>query len=158
VLEQWRHAAPGVDRSAFAVVGRISRLARLLEPELEGVFAEHGINAGEFDVLAALRRAEPHHMLTPTQLSRALIVTSGGMTKRLIALEGRGLIRRRPDRDDGRSTTVSLTAEGKRLVDVILPAHSANESRLIGELGAGDRAQLARLLEALAIGLGDEPH
>jgi DNA-binding MarR family transcriptional regulator len=156
VLEQWRREAPELDRSPMGVVGRISRLAQLLQDELEPVFAARGVNGGEFDVLAALRRAGRPYRLTPTELSRALMVTSGGMTKRLIALEARGLIRREPDPNDGRSTTVLLTREGKRLVEELLPEHVANEDRLLGELSSKERAEFARLLETLAVSLGDE--
>jgi DNA-binding MarR family transcriptional regulator len=156
VLEQWRREAPELDRSPFGVVGRISRLAQLLQGELEPIFAAHGVNGGEFDVLAALRRAGRPYRLTPTELSTALIVTSGGMTKRLNALEGGGLIRREPDPNDGRSTAVSLTGEGKRLVEEILPAHVANEQRLLEVLSVKERAELAGLLETLAISLGDD--
>jgi DNA-binding MarR family transcriptional regulator len=156
VLEQWRREAPELDRAPMAVVGRISRLAQLLQAELEPIFAAHGVNGGEFDVLAALRRAGRPYRLTPTELSKALMVTSGGMTKRLIALEGRGLIRREPDPEDGRSTTVSLTREGKRLVEAILPDHVANEQRLLGELSNKERAELAGLLQTLAVSLGDD--
>jgi DNA-binding MarR family transcriptional regulator len=155
VLEQWRREAPELDRAPMAVVGRISRLAQLLQAELEPVFAAHGVNGGEFDVLAALRRSGRPYRLSPTALSKALMVTSGGMTKRLSALEGRGLIRREPDPNDGRSTSVSLTREGKRLVETILPEHVANEQRLLGELGSKERAELAALLAALAVSLGD---
>ena len=155
VLEQWRREAPEVDRSPMGVVGRISRLAQLLQTEIEPVFAAYGVNGGEFDVLAALRRAGTPYRLTPTKLSKALMVTSGGMTKRLAALEGRGLIRREPDPSDGRSTAVTLTSEGKRLVETILPEHVANEQRLLGELSDDERAGLADLLEALAVSLGD---
>jgi DNA-binding MarR family transcriptional regulator len=140
----------------MGVVGRISRLAQLLQVELEPVFAAHGVNGGEFDVLASLRRAGRPYRLTPTELSKALMVTSGGMTKRLAALEGRGLIRREPDPNDGRSTAVTLTREGKRLVEAILPEHVANERRLLGELSNKERAELAGLLETLAVSLGDE--
>jgi DNA-binding MarR family transcriptional regulator len=156
VLEQWRREAPELDRSPMGVVGRISRLAQLLQAELEPIFAAHGVNGGEFDVLAALRRAGRPYRLTPTELSKALMVTSGGMTKRLTALEGRGLISREPDPNDGRSTAVSLTREGKRLVDEILPEHVANEQRLLSELSNKERVELARLLETLAVSLGDE--
>lgn len=155
VIDQWRREVPKLDRSPFGVVGRIARLAQLLQAELEPIFAAHGLNGGEFDVLAALRRAGRPYRLTPTELSRALIVSSGGMTKRLNALERRGLIRRQPDAYDGRSTTVSLTPDGKRLVDVTLAEHVMNEERLVSSLGAKERAQLARLLEMLAIALGD---
>jgi DNA-binding MarR family transcriptional regulator len=155
VLEQWEREAPDLDRSPMGVVGRISRLAQLLQAELERVFAAHGVNGGEFDVLASLRRAGRPYRLTPTELSKALMVTSGGMTKRLAALEGRGLIRREPHPDDGRSTAVTLTPAGKRLADEILPEHVENERRLLEELSAEERAELAGLLEALAVALGD---
>ncbi|MBA2357297.1 MAG: MarR family transcriptional regulator [Actinobacteria bacterium] len=140
----------------MGVVGRISRLAELLQARLEPIFAAHGVNGGEFDVLAALRRTGRPYRLTPTKLSQALMVTSGGMTKRLTALEGRGLIRREPDPNDGRSTAVSLTREGKRLVEAILPEHVANEQRLLSGLGNKERGDLAGLLETLAVSLGDE--
>lgn len=156
VLEQWRRETPEFDRSPFGVIGRISRLAQLLQAELEPIFAAHAVNGGEFDVLAALRRVGRPYRLTPTELSTALIITSGGMTKRLNALEGRGLIRREPDPNDGRSTAVSLTREGKRLVDTILPDHVANEHRLLSGLSAKERAELAGLLQTLAISRGDE--
>src|SRR5919198_6684207 len=108
VLEQWQREAPELDRSPMGVVGRISRLAQLLQGELESVFAQHGVTGGEFDVLASLRRAGRPYRLTPTELSKALMVTSGGMTKRLAALEERELIRREPDPNDRRSTAVAL--------------------------------------------------
>jgi DNA-binding MarR family transcriptional regulator len=156
VLEQWRREAPALDRSPMGVVGRISRLAQLLQAELEPVFAAHGVNGGEFDVLASLRRSGRPFRLTPTELSKSLMVTSGGMTKRLAALEGRGLIRREPDPNDRRSSAVTLTREGKRLVEAILPEHVANEERLLAELTAEERAGLAGLLETLAVALGDQ--
>src|SRR3954471_12664463 len=101
----------------MGVVGRISRVAQLLQLELERVFAAHGVSGGEFDVLASLRRAGEPYQLTPTALSRTLMVTSGGMTKRLAALEGRGLIRREGMPHDRRSSAVALTAEGRRVVE-----------------------------------------
>jgi DNA-binding MarR family transcriptional regulator len=77
------------------------------------------------------------------------------MTKRLNALEDRGLIRRGSDPNDGRSSLVLLTSAGKRLVEAILPEHVANERRLVGELSAKERLDLASLLEGLAVSLGD---
>jgi DNA-binding MarR family transcriptional regulator len=155
VLAQWRRELPSLDRRAFAVVGRISRLAAVLQEQLESVFAAHGVSDGEFDVLAALRRAGRPYRLTPSDLSRALIVTSGGLTKRLHALEERGLIHREPDPDDARSTPVLLTRSGKRLVEEVLTEHVRDEDRLIGGLSDEEAQQLARLLRTLAISLGD---
>jgi DNA-binding MarR family transcriptional regulator len=78
------------------------------------------------------------------------------MTKRLAALEARGLVRRDPDPDDGRSTTVALTPAGERLVETALADHVANGARLVGGLTAAQRGELAELLRTLALSLGDE--
>src|SRR3954453_10013071 len=90
LLEQWRRELPDLDRAPMGVVGRISLLAQLLQDEIGPDSARYGLNGGEFDVLAALRRTGAPYRLTPTELSRALLVTSGGMTNRLRSLEERG--------------------------------------------------------------------
>jgi DNA-binding MarR family transcriptional regulator len=155
VIEQWKAETPALDRSAFAVIGRISRLADLLAPELDLVFADYGVTGGEFDVLAALRRAGSPYRLTPTSLRKALLLSSGGMTKRLAGLESRGLIRREGDAGDRRLRAVTLTADGRDLVDAVLPEHIANEERLLRDLDAEEQRELARLLEKLAVALHD---
>jgi DNA-binding MarR family transcriptional regulator len=155
VVEQWTAETPALDRSAFAVIGRISRLAHLLEPELDVVFAEYGLAGGEFDVLAALRRSGPPYRLTPTSLRKALLLSSGGMTKRLAGLETRGLVRREAETGDRRLRAVTLTPDGRHLVDAMLPDHIANEERLLRDLNASERRDLARLLEKLAVALHD---
>jgi DNA-binding MarR family transcriptional regulator len=155
VIEQWAAETPALDRSAFAVIGRISRLGDLIAPELEQVFADYGLTGGEFDVLAALRRTGPPYRLTPTSLRKAVLLSSGGMTKRLAGLEHRGLVRREAEAGDRRLRAVTLTPDGRRLVDAVLPDHTANEERLLRDLNAGERRELARLLEKLAVTLHD---
>jgi DNA-binding MarR family transcriptional regulator len=155
VIEQWAAETPALDRSAFAVIGRISRLANLLAPELDQVFADYDLTGGEFDVLAALRRAGPPYRLTPTSLRKAVLLSSGGMTKRLAGLENRGLVRREAEAGDRRLRAVTLTPDGRRLVDAVLPDHTANEERLLRDLNSSERRELARLLEKLAVTLHD---
>jgi DNA-binding MarR family transcriptional regulator len=156
VLEQWRRELPKLDRAPMAVIGRISRLSQLLQDEVEPVFARYGLNGGEFDVLAALRRSGKPYQLTPSELSRSLMVTSGGMTKRLRALEERRLVTRTGDPRDARSKQVTLTPEGVRVTEEAVAAHTANEARLLAGLSKARRAELAALLEELALSLGDE--
>jgi DNA-binding MarR family transcriptional regulator len=74
-----------------------------------------GFRDGEFDVLATLRRAGAPYCLSPTQLYKSLLVTSGAMTNRLNHLEEQGLIERIHDPDDKRSTLVSLTLMGENV-------------------------------------------
>src|SRR5437868_4076950 len=127
ILEQWKRELPELDRAPMGVLGRISRLSELADREFDAVFSTYGLTGGEFDVLAALRRSGAPYRLTPTELSRALLVSSGGMTKRLKRLESTGLVRRVPSAEDGRSSSVALTAKGRRVVEDAVAAHVENE-------------------------------
>jgi DNA-binding MarR family transcriptional regulator len=153
IIDQWLRERPDLDPSPMGVVGRISRVAALLGPELERVYAAHGVSGGEFDVLATLRRAGPPHRLTPGQLTRSTMLTTGGMTKRLDKLESRGLVRREPDPRDRRGALIGLTDAGRAVVDEALVAHLANEDRLLTALPPAKRAQLAELLRELLLSL-----
>jgi DNA-binding MarR family transcriptional regulator len=77
------------------------------------------------------------------------------MTKRLNALEARGLVSRESDPNDGRSSAVVLTSAGKGLVERVLPEHASNEGRLVSELSAKERRLLATLLERFAVSMDD---
>ncbi|MBY8849414.1 MarR family winged helix-turn-helix transcriptional regulator [Saccharothrix longispora] len=155
VLDQWRAQRPDLDVSPMAVIGRLSRLARLVDGRLGATFAAHGLDRASFDVLATLRRSGPPHRLTPTGLMRASMVTSGAITQRLDRLEARGLVTRGPSEVDGRGVVVELTPEGLRLVDDTLPDHLATEHDLLGALSAREREELAAALRTVLESLGD---
>lgn len=154
VVDQWRRERPDLDTSPLLVIGRVHRIANALTPELVAVYARHGLGEGDFDVLATLRRQGTPFALTPGQLVERTLVTSGAVSKRVDRLEARGLVERRQSRTDGRSRTVVLTAEGRRVIDAAMEDHVANEARLLGALEAGEREALAGLLGRLAASLG----
>ncbi|CAM5592070.1 MarR family winged helix-turn-helix transcriptional regulator [Streptomyces abikoensis] len=155
VLEQWAARRPDLDVSPMAVIGRLSRLARIVDAELRRTFAAHGLDAASFDVLATLRRSDPPHSLTPAELMRSSMVTSGAITQRLDRLEARGLVSRSPSASDGRSVVVALTAAGRELIDAALPDHVTTEARLLAALTAAERDALATSLGTLLQSLGD---
>jgi DNA-binding MarR family transcriptional regulator len=155
VLEQWGSQRPDLDVSPMAVIGRLSRLSRLIEAELRRTFSAHGLDPASFDVLATLRRSGPTHRLTPAQLMRAAMVTSGAITQRLDRLEARGLVIRTPSELDGRAVNVVLTDNGRALIDQALPDHVDTENRLLGALTRTDRDALADALRHLLESLGD---
>jgi DNA-binding MarR family transcriptional regulator len=152
VLEQWAAERPDLDVSPMAVIGRLSRLTQLFGADLRRTFARHGLDPASFDVLATLRRAGPPHRLTPAELMRSAMVTSGAITQRLDRLASRGLVARTANEADGRSVHVALTGAGRELIDRALPDHVATEHRLLAALPPADRdalaAMLRRLLEA----------
>ena len=157
ITEQWKRERPDLDRSPMGVIGRISRIATLVQRELDRVFAEYGLSGGDFDVLATLRRHGAPYRLTPGELTRTTMVTTGGMTKRLDRLEAAGLIRREPDPTDRRGKLIALTDEGRDLVDRAVEGHLENERRLLASLPAAKRDQLAGLLRELLVALDDRP-
>src|SRR5690554_4639475 len=60
--------SPGINTEGMAIFGRISRIASRLAPHMEALFARHGLERGEFDVLATLQRNGPPYRLSPTAL------------------------------------------------------------------------------------------
>jgi DNA-binding MarR family transcriptional regulator len=153
IIEQWQRERPELDHSPVGVVGRISRLARTIEPRLEDVYREHGLEPGWHDVLATLRRSGPSYQLRPSDFTGSLMLTSSGTTKRLDRLERAGLIARSPDPDDRRGVVITLTREGRALIDRVTEAHLANEARLLEGLSAAERDRLAALLRKLTVTL-----
>ncbi|WP_265502201.1 MarR family winged helix-turn-helix transcriptional regulator [Paracoccus beibuensis] len=145
----WRRERPEIDVEAMEIIGRLNELSALLTRQLQPVFEAHGLQGGEFDVLATLRRAGAPYRLTPTALYEATMLSSGGMTARLDRLEARSLIRRLPNPQDRRGTLVELTPEGLELIDVAVVPHAANETRLLAGLPPRDRAALNDLLSKL---------
>ena len=153
ITGQWRRERADLDPSPMEVLGRISRIAAIVQRELDRAFAQYGLVSGDFDVLATIRRAAPLYRLTPGELSRSTMVTTGGMTKRLDRLEALGLIRRAPDPNDRRGRLIALTPDGRELVDRAVETHLENEEGLLDDLPAAKRRQLASLLRDLLVSL-----
>jgi DNA-binding MarR family transcriptional regulator len=156
LVTQWQQELPDLDVSPMHVIARISRLSRILERRVEGVYEPYGLNQAQFGVLAALRRAGPPYCLSPTDLYNSLLISSGAMTNRLERLTAAGFVRRTPDPDDGRSLLVALTPKGKRLIDKLVDLHYENERSLLASLDAKDRKALTRILRELLIEFEDD--
>lgn len=92
----------------------LGALTLLSRPAIEAVFAKHGIDTGEFDVLATLSRSGPPYALRPTELFETMMISSGGLTDRLRRLEKRGLIVREASDEDRRSLIVRLSPRASR--------------------------------------------
>lgn len=144
--EAWGRERPEVDVDALVLLGRLFRVAALADAELARGLAERELQPGWFDLLAALRRSGAPYELRPGELMRTTMLSSAGMTKRLDRLVEAGLVERRPDPDDRRGTLVRLTAAGRKAIDGALPAHVANEERLLAPLSGSERRTFDKLL------------
>lgn len=146
IQAEWRRERPDIDPSPQGLIGRLHRLAAHLTVELDSVYREFGLSTGEFDVLAALRRAGEPYERTPGELAERTMITSGGLTKRCDRLEVAGLIERRVAETDRRGRVVALTPDGLDLIDRAYEAHMRNEHRLVAALDPDDRDALAGTL------------
>ncbi|OIV38143.1 MarR family transcriptional regulator [Mangrovactinospora gilvigrisea] len=150
IVEQWRRERPDLDPAPMLVVGRLFRLTDAVDQLLRAPFAEAGLGNGDFDVLAALRRAGAPYALSAGELSRTVLVTTGAITKRVDRLAARGLVTRAVAEHDSRGRLITLTDEGVALVDELIAVHLENQRRLLAGLPETDRAHLAALLARLA--------
>jgi len=153
-VKQWAQERPDLPALPMALFGRLSEAAEvIMRDHLNPLFAEAGLQPGEFDVLATLRRSGAPFMLSPTRLYEAAMISSGGMTNRLDRLERAGLIERRPDPIDRRGKLIALTPAGRRVIDDTLTRHVANEEKLLGVLTTAEQEKLNTLLRKLIAGL-----
>lgn len=153
---QWKRELPDIDTAGMAILGRARWITIRARPPIEQVFAEYGLDAGEFDVLSTLVRSGPPYRLRPTELFRALMISSGGLTDRLRRLTQAGFIRRPAAEQDARSLPVELTPEGRRVAEAAFRKDMAVEARILAALDADEQRDLAALLAKLALSMEDD--
>jgi DNA-binding MarR family transcriptional regulator len=157
IQAEWARERPDVDVRPQGVIGRLHRLASLLDDQLDVVYQRFDLGGGEFDVLAALRRAGEPYERAPGELAQFTMVTTGAMSKRIDRLERAGLVTRRRSAEDGRGRVVALTTAGRELIDRAFTEHMANERRLLAELTDEQADALEALLTAWLARL-ETPH
>ena len=157
MTDEWAREYPSLDSDVMATVDALLQAAKLLEKNRLAPFAARfGLQKGEFDVIATLRRSGEPYELTPTDLYEGLLMTSSAITSRLDRLERTGLVERRPDRSDRRGIRVRLTPKGLQLVNEMVPLHVANEQEALANLDKTERSELERLLGKVIQGCSAE--
>lgn len=155
MLETWEQEWPGLDVSPLSVISRINRASRFLTDRINDDFERRDLSGWGYRLLETLRHSTPSQQMTPTALSRAVMVTSGAMTKQLDRLEDVGLLYRMPDPDDRRGILIGLTPRGRDLIDEVIQAHVAHQQEILEGLTEDERETLAALLRKLLLSLGD---
>jgi DNA-binding MarR family transcriptional regulator len=149
LLDAWRRERPDLDVAPMEVLSRISRLAHHLDRGRAAAFSAHGLEPWEFDVLAALRRSGAPYQLSPGQLLRETLVTSGTMTNRVDRLVARDLVNRDDHPGDRRGVLVRLTDRGRETVDAALADLLVAERAMLDSITQSDRDQLVETLRQL---------
>src|SRR6186713_2854261 len=149
VLSGWQESRPDLAVGALQVTARLSRIGPLLARRQEDVFSRFGLSRGEVGALSALRISGPPYRLSPTRLSRGLMLSSAGVTSRIDRLERRGFVRRLADPDDRRGVIIELTDDGRTVVDEAVAALATSDRQLMDRLDPQEVEQLEGLLRKL---------
>ena len=160
---QWQRERSDLDLSDFLLAIYFMRLGMLVE-RAYGRMCErrYGISGADMRVLLALRRGGPPYARRPTDLFRALVVTSGAMTKKVDRLTEHGLVERMPDPGHAGGFLIRLTRKGLQVVEEVV-ASLARESVIApamsqftpAEREAGNRFALRVLASLEQAGLAD---
>jgi DNA-binding MarR family transcriptional regulator len=133
-----------------ADLARVVRLAAHLERDLIEICKVAGFKAAQFQVLAELRSRDPLPM-SASDLARAVILTTGGMTPVLDQLADRGLINRQVDPEDRRARRITITEKGRSVIIRALDQQIARHRALNAALTAEEREALSDILRKLLI-------
>lgn len=149
LIADWKRERPRSEPDAMGVVGRIIRLGHRYQEEAARLLRPLGLSYSDFDVLATLRRSGPPFDLTPTDLQRNVLLSSGAMTACLRRLEQAGLIERAAGKADRRSLSARLTASGHVLVESLIDQRFAIARDALGSLEPEEARALKGLLRRL---------
>ena len=129
-LSLWKAQKPDLEADEMLMIGRLINCSIQAFNHLDALYESYGINRGEFDVLATVRRNGAPYELSPTHIFSSLMISSGTMTNRLQQLEKKGLITRCCNPEDARSLLVKLSDEGLKLIDQLIYDHVALEKQM----------------------------
>ena len=143
---------PDGDRVSTEVVSTLIRTGESLLREVDrAMLATFGVPQAVLTSLAVIEGADT--MLTPSEITERMLISSATMTATLDALEGHGWARRVPNPDDRRSVLIELTAEGQAVADRFLPGIRAVERAVVGALNSNERATMLKLLAKVLAGI-----
>ncbi|TMM04255.1 MAG: MarR family transcriptional regulator [Actinobacteria bacterium] len=126
----------------------ITRTARRLRQE-----AGADLSPSQTAALATIERRGP---LTPSELAQYERIQRPTATRVLARLEEAGLVTRAADPADGRSSLVSLSRDGRALLERVRTRKDAFLAQRLDRLDTADRATLERAADILERLLEDE--
>jgi len=146
-LKTWVNERPDLNFEAMGVGLKLDIIATTTMGQASDKIADLGINLGEFDVLATLRRNGKNGVLTPTEIASAAMVSPSGLTHRLTQLEKMGHIIRQNDPNDRRSSLVRLTPQGRKIADQAIERISQHATQSLSSFSEDEVEALNAVLD-----------
>lgn len=157
---------PGVKPRSLEAFLKIMWLTAQIDRSLELHFAQWGISRGRFMLLMSLYKdycgmnlntgaeaSKTPGVMSPSELAANLDVTRGNMTGLLDGLEREGWIRRTSHPEDRRGVLITLTDEGLKRLETILPVHYHRMSLLLSSLTTAEAEAMINAIPKLLAGM-----
>jgi MarR family transcriptional repressor of emrRAB len=132
----------------IVLVRLIKALSSQLGYHLGRKVRPHGINEVGFRTLTMLY-AQLDTGINPSDLSDASGETRTNMTRICDELVRKGLVRRRPSKEDRRRVVLELTKKGVTLIEKLLPQVWSGMSAIASSISPAEKNTLERLLKKL---------
>lgn len=100
----------------------------------------------EIQVLFCIKQGSDNKVMSVSDISKFLHVTSPTVTQIINSLEENGLVDRQINKEDRRSINVTLTEEGEKVTEQAADKFFSSINGLIDHLGEEESEQLAHLL------------
>jgi DNA-binding MarR family transcriptional regulator len=126
---------------------RLSVLASLTSQALAQIYAERfGLTIPGWRIVATLGQ---YGVRTARDIAAHAVMHKSRVSRAVSQLEARGLVARRPNRDDRREELLELTASGREIYEAVVPEALAFERRMLSVLTPAEQAILVALVEKL---------
>jgi DNA-binding MarR family transcriptional regulator len=133
VYASWQREMPDKDLTSMLLVIGLTRIGRIMDADYDRRSRrEHDVSGAEMRILFALRRAGRPYARRPTDLFRALLLSSGAVTKQVDRLVAKKLVVRSPDPLHAGGFLVSLTPKGLRVATSM--SESMADHSILGDL------------------------
>jgi MarR family transcriptional regulator, lower aerobic nicotinate degradation pathway regulator len=150
-IDQGAVLTPVPGENDLGLVDALAQLSFVVQGTLGRIAAEHDLSIVQARLLGILRDRRP----TIKELAGFLQLDKSSVTGLVDRAEERGLVRRDPSPIDGRRVQVTITAAGRKLVNLATAAFEAEMADLVADLTA---AQLARLSTAASRMVATDAH
>lgn len=150
VYQELSSSYPDVSTEAMETILQFCKISAMINLRREATFAEYGLTSGRFHLLMLLKRQEPVHALSPSELAKRTGVTRGTMTQFIDAIEKDGFVKRVEDPKDRRGMLVQLTEAGEARLKEVLPTHIERMQHYTRVLNHEERKMMIQIMMKMA--------
>ncbi len=135
------------DETKLSSTDALAQASFLIQNTVERRAAEQGLSLIQTRLLGVLRDREP----SINDLSLLLGLDKSSVSGLVDRAERRGIVARRPSGTDRRSVLVTVTAEGRAMIEVVAAGVETDLIELLAPLTAADQRVLTNLLSRVLV-------